>query len=108
MNLKEAVIAAAITLVVAIPFVVNYSNIQIEDVTIVGTQVKRDNNKDVYMVFTDKGVFKNTDSLLWFKFDSSDVQSILMQNKKVRVKHAGYRIPFFSAYPNVIEATPVK
>jgi hypothetical protein len=56
-----------------------------------------------YLVFTEAGeVFENTDSLLYLKFSSSDVQGHLRNGEKYEVKVAGWRIPFISSYRNII------
>ncbi len=58
-----------------------------------------------YIVFSEKGeVFENTDSILYLKFSSSDVQGHLKIGKEYEVKVAGWRIPFFSTYRNIISA----
>lgn len=56
-----------------------------------------------YLVFTDDEVFENTDSWLFLKFNSSDIQNKLKPNEKYVVKVVGWRIPFLSMYRNVLE-----
>jgi hypothetical protein len=56
-----------------------------------------------YLVWTDKGVFKNADETLGLKFDSSDVQGHLRVGGTYQVKVRGYRIPLLSQYPNIVE-----
>lgn len=58
--------------------------------------------KNQYMVATAVETFKNVDSLLNGKFNSSDLQSDLIINKTYLLKVVGIRIPFFSSYRNVI------
>ena len=60
-----------------------------------------------YLVFTEDSdgntyVFENTDSLLRGKFDSSDVQGQLKVGNTYKITVVGYRIPFLSAYQNII------
>jgi hypothetical protein len=63
---------------------------------------------DKYLVFTeDDGVFENTDCLRWLKKNSSDIQGDLEEKKKFEIKYYGWRIPFFSSYPNIVEVTEV-
>lgn len=56
-----------------------------------------------YLVFTDKGVFENTDTIWHLKFDSSDMYNDLVVGKDYNVVAVGWRIPFLSMYKNIIE-----
>ncbi|MFI6495933.1 hypothetical protein [Nonomuraea typhae] len=56
-----------------------------------------------YLIFSDKGVFENTDSLFAGKWDSSDLQNQLKIGQTYEVEARGWRIPLFSAYPNIIQ-----
>ncbi len=68
-----------------------------------------DDIQDKYLVFTDNdGVFENTDSWFYFKWNSSDVQNSLVVGQKVKLNYYGWRIPFFSAYPNIISTQKVE
>lgn len=60
-----------------------------------------------YLIFTDKGVLKNTDTLLRGKFDSSDLYASIKVNQTYDFTTVGFRVPFFSMYPNVLKAAPV-
>lgn len=62
-----------------------------------------------YLVWTTKAngeeeVFENTDSYWFLKFDSSDVQGALKKGGTYKVDVAGLRLPFFSAYRNIISS----
>ena len=74
------------------------------------TKFSGDKEDQKYLVFTDSGVFENTDSFWRWKYNSSDVQADLKrhQGKKMRIHYYGWRSPFFSAYPNIyrVEALP--
>jgi hypothetical protein len=59
-------------------------------------------NKSKYLVFTDSGVFQDTDSFWNLKFNSSDVFGQLAQGKTYTCRVYGFRIPLFSAYPNIL------
>lgn len=58
-----------------------------------------------YLVFTDKGVFECVDSILFWKFNSSDIYGQIQPNHRYRCKVAGWRIQFLSSYPNIITCT---
>jgi len=55
-----------------------------------------------YLVFTDKGVFENTDSLLGWKFNSSDIHAFIKDKACYKANVYGWRIPFLSKYPNIL------
>ena len=56
-----------------------------------------------YLVYTDKGVYENTDTIWYWKWNSSDVYNDLEVGKTYQVKVYGFRIPFLSWYKNVVE-----
>ena len=56
-----------------------------------------------YLVYTDGEVFENTDTVWFFKFNSSDVYGSLKEGEQYIVKVAGWRKPFFSWYRNIIK-----
>lgn len=61
------------------------------------------NNECQYLVYTDEGTFKNVDSMLNGKWNSSDIQGQLKRDHTYRVKVEGFRSGFLSEYPNIIE-----
>ena len=75
--------------------------------TIQGTEVKGSgsgkNFEQRYLVFTDQGVFEDTDSLWRLKWNSSDVYGYFMahKGKKVKISYYGWRVGFLSWYPNI-------
>ncbi|MBU4502908.1 MAG: DUF1523 family protein [Nanoarchaeota archaeon] len=76
--------------------------------TVTEKQVKRYNGKDKYVIFTElmdgtTKVFENTDSLIEWKFDSSDIYGGLDEGKIYNIKTYGWRIPFLSAYENILD-----
>lgn len=63
------------------------------------------NSECRYLFFTDEGTFENTDSLLFGKYRSSDVYGSVKVGQTYTFKVAGWRVPIFSSYPNVIEVS---
>lgn len=55
-----------------------------------------------FLVYGEDEVFENTDSWLFFKFDSADVQNEIELDNTNKLRVAGWRVPFFSWYRNVI------
>lgn len=59
-----------------------------------------------YLVFTDKGVLQNSDTILRGKFNSSDVYAAIKVGRSYDFTAVGFRVPLFSMYPNILHATP--
>lgn len=76
-----------------------YKNVIIEDKERITT---RENS--YYLIYTNKGVFKNEDSLLHWKFNSSDYQGKLKIGESYDIKANWFRVPFLSMYENILEA----
>lgn len=60
-----------------------------------------------YLIWTTKGVFKDTDSLVNGKFSSSDLYGMLQPGKTFTCTYYGWRLRFFSEYPNLTSCKPV-
>lgn len=56
-----------------------------------------------YLVYSDKGVFRNEDTWYYFKFDSSDLYNNLRSGETYSCKSYGFRVPLFSMYPNLVK-----
>jgi hypothetical protein len=96
----------AIVIGILVSVTIPYTTHGTKKVMVTGTVVKQtEEGGSKYLVFTDDGVFENTDSLYYFKYNSSDVQGQLMQGGKFEVTYYGYRVPFMSMYPNITSAT---
>ena len=61
-----------------------------------------------YLIFTDKGTYQVTDSWAYLRFNSSDVYGRLKEGKTYEAEVVGWRLPFFSRYKNIVEATEVR
>lgn len=71
------------------------------------TRAERVNYGDIskYLVWSsDQGVFQNTDTVWFWKWNSSDVQGKMLPGAKIHAKVTGLRFGFFSWYPNIITA----
>ncbi len=80
-----------------------YKSVSEETIKIDDKERIQDGQSSYYLIFTDKGVFKNTDSLLFFKFDSSDIYNELKIGNTYKVKINWYRIRFLNMYKNILE-----
>lgn len=93
--------------------IAGYQNENTYTVTLEEKFTKRHGESDSYMLFTEteggeKRVFRNSDALFVGKFDSADLQAGLEEGKKYKFTTIGFRIPFLSAFENVIEVKEVK
>lgn len=61
-----------------------------------------------YMVYTDNGVYQNTDSVLNNKYNSADLYNELKVGKKYTCTAVGFRNGFFSMFENLIRCAEVK
>lgn len=59
-----------------------------------------------YLVFTDRGVFKDKDNIWFLKFNSSDLFGQLQTGHRYTCKVNGLRIPLFSSYENLLSCKP--
>lgn len=75
--------------------------------TITDKTVKRSGDSDQYLIFTNKGTFKDTDSILFFKFDSSDLYGKLLVGHTYNCDTFGYRLGLTSSYKNLINCKEV-
>lgn len=55
-----------------------------------------------YLVYCDTETLENTDSIFYFKFNSSDVYRKLKRGQEYDLKVFGLRIGLFSSYRNII------
>lgn len=76
------------------------------------TEIKRyksgDDAEDKYLVFTNKGVFENTDSLFVGKCNSSDLHGKIEVGKCYRAKVYGFRIHCNSTYKNIVDVQQIE
>lgn len=65
------------------------------------------NNTDSqYLIYTTAGVFDDSDSLWYWKWNSSDVYNQLERGGTYTATVYGFRIPFLSLYKNIVIVTP--
>jgi hypothetical protein len=67
------------------------------------TKGNRDSVSGYYLVYSNDGVYQVSDSILFLTWNSSDKYGKIEPGNIYNVKVAGWRIPVFSMYPNIIE-----
>ena len=78
------------------------------EITVTEKVVKHSNESSNYLIFAELEngevrVFKNSDSFIVGKFDSSNMYAKIKIGQKYKIKTLGWRIPFLSAYENIVE-----
>lgn len=102
-TISSLIIALIVLILLCFDAVFKYSTVDYQNVCVDSKErvITQDSSK--YLIFTDKGVFENTDSLLFFKYNSSDLYAKLRNGSCYDIKRTGWRITFFSVYPNIIK-----
>lgn len=102
----HVIIIIVILLVAVAPGIIKVCNTQTWVVTVTDKDRMSDKNKYLVYTFDQSGesrVFEITDSLLMWRFDSSDDYNCIEVGKTYKFTTGGYRIPLFSMYPNIYE-----
>ena len=103
-----AIIIAVILVISMLPHINKVIDTRDVTVTITDKVVKNYDNDSKYLVFTEDAygnveTYEITDSLLKFRFNSSDVYAALKVGSTYRLTIGGWRNNFFSWYPNIYE-----
>ncbi|MEI2420654.1 hypothetical protein V6O07_10305, partial [Arthrospira platensis SPKY2] len=64
-----------------------------------------DQTTSKYLIFTDREVFENTDTVWGLKWNSSDVYGKIQRGQICDFEVTGFRIPFMSVYRNILSAS---
>lgn len=80
-----------------------HSSSEMVTITVVDKEKTISNKQSKYLIFGEDEVFENTDSYIFWKFDSSDLYRDLEKGESYRVKVSGWRVPFLSMYRNIVE-----
>lgn len=107
---SEAFIIGAIILVLALGIGSSawyaYGTDEVVTDKIVKTErvVTKDSSR--YIIYGEKEVYENTDSMWYWKYNSADFYRDIEQGKTYKLRVYGWRIPFFSMNRNIIEVSP--
>lgn len=104
-NLPAALITLIFLALAAYP-AAYYSQWDTQEATVTGkeriTKVRDGSDQSYYLVYTDKGTFKVEDSIVLFRFDSSDLYGKIKADSTYTFRTVGFRAGFLSEYPNVV------
>lgn len=106
--LAVSFIVIAILIILGGGFIQNFGTSQTITGTVERTYVKSDGGKKDKFYVVIRGsdgathVFVNHDTMWHAKWNSAEVQARLMDGHCYTVRTVGFRIPFFSAFPNIV------
>ena len=73
--------------------------------TVSKTERVSDGESSTYLIFTEGEVFENSDSLMRWKWNSSDMYGEMKAGQTYKAVGYGWRIPFLSSYRNIVTLT---
>jgi hypothetical protein len=107
MSFIEKIIISFIVLLVlsafAISPIIAYTTQKQVTFTVIEKERVNSQNYSKYLIFTEGEVFENTDSLWYWKFNSSDVYGAIKVGSECNARVYGLRVPFLSWYRNIID-----
>lgn len=102
-KLATGLLAVSIVLVViSLKMLFVYGTQQDREITIKKMERVMFSNNSKYLIYTEDGVYENVDSILRMKFNSADVYGQLQNGRTHICDTYGWRVPFFSMYPNIV------
>lgn len=100
--MKEIGITLIIALILLLPtYLYNYTNKKTYTCKVTDKWIKRQGDRDIYIVRCDDKTYKITDLFFKFKFNSSDLYGQLKVGHTYKIKTTGYRVKLFSDYQNI-------
>ena len=111
---KSGIVLAVVAVIGLMIFGCIFPYITAEDTTFIVKEKERittgsgDTLSHKYLVFTEHETFENVDCFVRFKFGSSDLQGKLTVGKTYKALVYGWRIPFLSAYRNIVKVTEIQ
>ena len=111
-TIVEVITIIAIVIVIGLvllPSILKVCNKQETVVTVTDKGVKRKGSSDdKYLIYTDVTTYEITDSLLKWRWNSSDLYGSIQVGKTYKIETGGYRIDILSMYQNIYKATEVE
>jgi hypothetical protein len=102
------IVAVMMIAMICLSIASSFHSVPNQTFTITGKENVRSGDGSKYLVYTDKTTYEVEDSWIWGRWNSSDVYGRLVIGKSYSATLQGYRIPFFSMYPNIIEPVEIK
>lgn len=103
MKRSNILVVLIIVLLISVPVGVYVSTIDSLEIEINDKERIVDGEDSKYLIFTEDEVFENTDSIFFFKFNSSDFYNAFTVGERYEIKVVGLRIPVLSRYRNIVD-----
>lgn len=104
----EVVVAIAIAVILLIIPIAERASETTVTFTVEDKAIKRYDDDDKYLIYTDSGTYEITDSLVYWRWDSSDLYGKIKVGETYEAKVYGWRIPFLSTYKNIVSVKEVE
>lgn len=104
----EVIIVIAIAIILLIIPITERASETTVAFTVEDKAIKRYSDDDKYLVYTDNGTYEITDSLVYWRWDSSDLYGKIKVGETYEAKVYGWRIPIFSSYKNIVSVEEVE
>ena len=98
----EVIIAITVAIILLIIPIAERASETTVTFTVEDKAIKRYGDDDKYLVYTDNGTYEITDSLVYWRWDSSDLYGKIKVGETYEAKVYGWRIPIFSSYKNIV------
>lgn len=102
------ILALLVLIPTSVPHLIALTKREVVTDTIVKSERVSGGESGKYLIFGEREVYENTDVFVIGKFNSSDFYRDLRPGKTYRFTVIGRRIPFLSAYRNIIAFEEVK
>lgn len=76
--------------------------IMVTDKERINYEEKSGSMKSKYLIYADDEVYENVDDWFYFKWNSSNLYGQLQEGEQYKIWTAGWRMPIFSTYQNII------
>lgn len=103
----QAIVAIVIVAILLIIPIAERASETTVTFTVEDKAIKRYDEDDKYLVYTDNGTYEITDSLVYLRWDSSDLYGKIKVGETYEAKVYGWRIPIVSSYKNIVSVTEV-
>lgn len=103
----EVIIAITIAIILLIIPIAERASETTVTFTVEDKAIKKYDDDDKYLIYTDNGTYEITDSLVYWRWDSSDLYGKIKVGKTYEAKVYGWRIPIFSSYKNIVSVEEV-
>ena len=108
-HLEVLIYIIFVIIIICLLYVFNYSNINKLTIEVKDKYVKNNGNSDKYIVIdSNNNSYEITDLFFIWKFNSTDIYSLLEVGKTYNITTSGIRFRLISKYPNINKVEEIK